>query len=180
MMPDFKIIEARPYHCGQMARILRVEHQLVVAKIGINSHQELRFRFDDSAFRRAWLVNGKLTALGGVTGSKASAVGYIWLAFAGVAVRYPVQIIKEARRQLAEIMITKRMLFTTILEGDDAAKRFAIFLGFVPADQEDQNAATSRFGRKELVRRFDNNTEARIAIGNGYAIAMRYDHEEAA
>ncbi len=180
MTPRFEIVEAKPYHCGQMARILRIEHQKAVAMIGIDSHRELRGRFDDSTFRKAWLIDGKLAALGGVTGSRLTSIGYIWLAFSSTATKYPVEIVKESRRQLAAIMTVKRRIYTTILDGDTAAKRFAIFLGFVPADDEMQQPATSRFGRVELSRRFDVNEEARIQVGKGYAVAMCYQQQEAA
>ena len=180
MTPRFEIIEARAYHCGQMARILRHEHQKAVAMIGIDSHRELRGRFDDSSFRKAWLIDGKLAALGGVTGSLLSTVGYIWLAFSNEAMRYPIQIVKESRLQIAEIMTVKTTIYTTILDGDEASKRFAIFVGFVPADDERQSPATSRFGRMDLARRFDQNTEARIAVGKGYAIALCHQRQEAA
>jgi SRSO17 transposase len=88
--------------------------------------------------------------------------------------------VKESRRQMAAIMTVKRRIYTTILDGDTAAKRFAIFLGFVPADDEMQAPASSHFGRIELSRRFDVNEEARIPIGNGYSIAMCYRQQEAA
>ena len=180
MTPRFEIVEAKPWHCGAMTRMLRLEHQKAVAMIGIDSHRELRGRFDDSTFRRAWLIDGRLAALGGVTGSRLSSIGYIWLAFSSAATKYPIEMVKESRRQMAAIMTVKRRIYTTILDGDTAAKRFAIFLGFVPADDEMQAPAASHFGRIELSRRFDSNEEARIPIGNGYSVAMCYRQQEAA
>lgn len=176
-MPDFTIIDAKPFHCGQMVRLLRREHQQVIARIGIDSHRELRARFDSSTFKRAWLIDGKLGALGGVTGGRLSTQGYIWLALAHSALKYPLAIIREARRQLDDIMVTKRDLVTTILEGDEASKRFAIFLGFVPLGDEWINRAESRFGRRDVARKFDNMGESRVQIGNGYAVAMTFQPE---
>jgi hypothetical protein len=180
MTTRFEIIEAKPWHCGAMTRMLRLEHQKAVAMIGIDSHRELRGRFDDSTFRRAWMIDGKLAALGGVTGSRLSSIGYIWLAFSSASTKYPIEMVKESRRQMAAIMTVKRRIYTTILDGDTAAKRFAIFLGFVPADDEMQRPAASRFGRAELNRRFDTNSEARIPIGASFAVAMAYRAQESA
>jgi hypothetical protein len=179
-MTDFTVIVAKPWHCGQMIRLLRRGHKDVIAKIGVDSHRELRSRFDHSSFRRAWMIDGKLAGLGGVTGSTISSQGYVWLALSNHALKFPLEIIREARRQLAIIMTTKRDLVTTILDGDDVSKRFAIFLGFVPVGDEWVNRAASRFGRREVARQCETLTEARFAIGNGFGIAMTYQPEQVA
>lgn len=177
-MTTFTITSAKPYHCGQMVRLLRMEHQMAVARLGINSHRELRARFDASAFRKAWLIDGRLAALGGVTGGTLSGHGLIWLALSHEAMKYPIAIVKEARRQLDEIMAVKRVLVTAILDGDEGAKRFAIFLGFVPCDNEHEQAASSRFGRRMLWQRFAE-TQARVPVGSGSAVTMQYQREVA-
>lgn len=174
----FEVVEARRYHCGQMARLLRVEHLEAVARLGVNSHREMVDRFAESAFRRAWLCDGRLMALGGVTGPALASTGYVWLALSAEATRFPLQIVREACRQLDAIMVTKRHLVTSILDGDQAAKRFAIFLGFVPADEPQRPAAASRLGRRDLAQRFEKNQEARLPIGSGSAVTMSYRHEE--
>lgn len=173
-MTTFAIIDAKPHHCGQMVRLLRIEHQSAIARLGLNSHRELRERFDQSSFRRSWLIDGKLAALGGVTGAKISGHGFLWLAISERARKYPVAIVKEARRQLAEVMLVKRELATTILNGDDAARRLAVFLGFHVADDGPGAPAYSRFARRDLTRHLDNDPDIRIPIGDGFAIAMGY------
>lgn len=129
-MPVFSIEEAKAFHCGQMVRVLREEHKSVLVKLGLNAHRQIRTCFDDSAFRRAWFIDGKLAGLGGVTGPMGSSSGMIWLALSQDATAYPKAILKEARKQLSEIMITKRALATTIIAADDTSKRFAERLGF--------------------------------------------------
>jgi len=167
----FSIIEARPWHCGQMCRMLRSEHRELIASIGIDSHRELRARFDQSSFRRAWLIDGQLAGLGGVTGSILTATGYVWLALSRDALRFPVAAVKEVRRQLEIIMVCKRELVTTIIDGDEASKRFAIFLGFVSGDHA---PASPRYGRRYIARRFDDDPDWRVPVGGGYATAMAY------
>lgn len=176
-MPVFEIREAKAFHAGRMMRLLRVEHHRAVAQLGIDGHRELRDRFDASAFRRIWTIDGRLAALGGVTGSLLDAVGYVWLAMSWDAARYPKQIVREARRQLAAISISKRNLATTILDGDDAAMRFAVFLGFRPATGG--APAQSRQGRRHLTRDAVNDPDLRVPIGKGFSVAMFYQHEAA-
>ncbi len=129
-MTKFSIIEAKPHHCGQMVRVLRTHHAAVLAGLGLNAHRELRASFDQSTYRLAWLIDGKLAGLGGVTESALSATGMIWLALSQDAMHYPVQIVKEARRQLSNIMVVKRELVTAILLDDKSSMRFAEFMGF--------------------------------------------------
>ena len=179
-MPTFEIVEAKAWHCGAMSRLLRLEHQKAVAMIGLNSHRELRAAFDDSIFRRAWYVDDHLAALGGVTGPAVSSYGFVWLAFSNSATKYPMAIIKESRRQIAEIMRIKRLLICTIVEGDEASERLAIFLGFVPARSADHVfPASSRFGRKEVARQLKEREEARVPLGTGYVKMMEYRQLEA-
>ena len=169
-MTEFAIIEAKPWHCGAMSRLLRPEHQRAVAMIGMNSHRELRARFDASSFRKAWLIDGHLAGLGGVTGPTLSAIGMVWLALSDRATAYPLAIIKEAKHQLEEIMTVKRVLFTAILDDDEAAKRFAVFLGF-----HDDEPAISRHGRRTMLRRLEEDDTTRIPIGHSAGIVLTYE-----
>ena len=174
-MPRFRVVEAKPWHCGQMARMLRVEHARAVALIGLDSHRELRAMFDDSTFRRAWYVDDQLAAVGGVTGPALSSYGIVWLAFTNAATKYPKAMIKEARRQIQLIMQTKHLLISSILDGDDASERFAIFLGFVPASDVDHILpAETRYGRVEVARQLKEIDEVRVPLGTGYVKLMAY------
>ncbi len=133
-MGRFEIIPGRQYHCGQIIRRLRAEHRAAVVSLGIAPHQSLRANFDISMFTRAWLIDGELAGLGGVTGSEISSTGYVWLALSEKATRYPVEIVKETRRQMARIMVTKRDLVTLIIPEDKTSLRFATWLGFEAVD----------------------------------------------
>jgi hypothetical protein len=176
-MPKFEIIEARPYHCGQIVRRLRTEHRAAI--LGINAHQELRDRFEASGFRRAWLIDGNLCALGGVAGGALSRVGYIWLALSQQALDYPIAIVKEAQRQLAEIMTVKRELATVILPNDKAAMRLAIFLGFHVADEGLGSPAVTRSERLALRRYLESAPELRIEMANRHVVPVGYHYEAA-
>jgi hypothetical protein len=176
-MPTFEIVEAKAWHCGAMSRALRLEHQKAVAMIGLNSHRELRGMFDESIFRKAWLIDGRLAAVGGVTGPQVSSYGIVWLAFSSAATKYPMAMVKEARRQIEFIMQTKRLLISSILDGDDASERFAIFLGFVPAKEVDHTLpAETRYGRIEIARKLKEIEEVRVPLGTGYVKLMAYRH----
>ena len=179
-MTDFQIVDGRPYHCGAMSRILRLDQQKAVALIGMSTHHEMRKQFDQSTFRKAWLINGKLAAVGGITGSIISAYGRVWLALSNEAMKYPLAVGRESRRQLAEAMKTRHVLVTNVLDEDEAAKRFAVFLGFVPYDENEILPASSIHGRRDMKRKIDESPLARAPIGNGFSVTMTYRQHEAA
>lgn len=177
-MTEFRVVEAKPFHCGRMCRILRTEHHEALAMIGADIHRELRAAFDASCIRKAWLIDGELAALGGISGSALDAAGYVWLALSKKATHYPVALLKEAKRQLAEVMRTKRELATTIIPTDEAALRLAVFLGFHVAHEGRGQPAFSRFSRRDLAAFICENPDLRIPVGRSYVTPMGY-HAEA-
>ena len=89
MSPRFEVIEAKRFHCGMMTRIMRRSYLTMMAQAGADPHRELRACFDQSAFRKAWMIDGRLAALGGVIGTLASGDGMVWLALSEEATRRP-------------------------------------------------------------------------------------------
>ena len=170
--------EAKPYHCGQICRVLRYDHQIALARLGRNVHQELREVFDQSSERRSWFLNGRLAAVGGVTGSLAAATGYIWLAISEEAAQHQISVAREIRRYVDRVMATKRELATTIIGGDEHATKLAIFLGFHVEDDGPGASAITRIGRRHLANHLDRSPDIHIPVGGGYVIGMGYHAPE--
>jgi hypothetical protein len=155
-MTTFQIIEAKSRHCGQMARLLHGEGHAFTLNLGVvAAHQELRKCFDTSSFKRAWLIDGKIAVLGGAMGSLMAPDGYLWLAVSALARRYPVEFIKESRRQLRALTISRRELAATVVNVDNDQDRrdirFATFMGFrisrdkIPVTGKPNGALTFRY-----------------------------------
>ena len=125
-----EIVEAKPFHCGQMARMLRPEQGKVLVRLGVNSHRALRTQYDHSAYARAYLGDGRLACLWGVDGTLASAEGHLWMALATWVTPHARQVARLAREQIGEMMKTRNSLRTLILIEDKASFRFAQHLGF--------------------------------------------------
>ncbi len=85
----------------------------------------------------------------GVSGSFASADGYVWMGISRQAFKFQKSMIRETRRQLDEMMISKRRLATVIFRGDTAGLRFARFLGFEMSQEQacDIGLTMNYFGR---------------------------------
>lgn len=151
MAHTFEVVEAKEHQVGQIVRKLRLGHTAALARLGYDrreTHRQLSMLYRQSSFRRAWIVDGKLAALGGVTGMLLSDTGFIWLALSDEVLKFRVAMIKEARKQIAEMMATRRELATTIIGSDDVALRFVRFLGF--------------------------HGDHKIPVGTGHAIAVGY------
>lgn len=153
-MPEFSVVPAKLHHCGMILRRLRTAHHGAIVRHGLSAHQALHNKFRETRFPRAWLIDGSVAAVGGVAGSALSPVGELWLAATEEALRYPAAMIREARRQIEEAMTTRHQLIASILDGDVAAFRFAMFLGFEPLRH--------------------NEKWVRIVIGNANAAIVEY------
>lgn len=170
-----EVIEAERAHVVSIFGRLRHGHMGCLNETGLDrrtARREFLKVFDDSAFRRAWVVDGKLAGVGGVTGSLLSPHGFVWLALSEDVIRFPLAIIRESRRQLGEIMATKTELATTILANDEVALRFSAFLGF-----HAKHDVGLRSWRDHLLE-LQTKTE-RIPVEKGFAIAVGY-HRDAA
>jgi len=130
MSSVFKVVDAKPWHCGVMARLLRDDYQKMLLGAGAPAHAQLRAVYDRSCLARSWMIDGRLAGLGGLVGTLASSDAYIWLALSQEAMTFPHHVVAEARRQLAEFLTTKQELWTTVTPSDPAALRFAKFIGF--------------------------------------------------
>lgn len=155
-----------------MARILRHEHTAAALGIGENVHRQIRRSFAASWLVRAWAIDGELNALGGVTGAVLSPVGYVWMGISDRFRRYPRYVVKEARSLMDEALRTKLELRTVIYGGDEAALRFAIYLGFV-TDETPQ--AFSHHGRRLVLNCLRDDPEMRVPHGSGFGVPMYYD-----
>lgn len=173
-MPDFTLIEGKAWHCGAIARRLRMEHYRNLVMAGMDIHRELRSTFDASSYSRTWLIDGRISGMGGIVGADIAATGYVWIAVTEAARKYPFEIIRTVRRELDAVMKIKRELACIVLPGDEAACRFAAFMGFHVAHQGPGSPAYSRFGRRNLVRHVRTSPDLHMPFGKASCVPMGY------
>lgn len=178
-MVDLTIRDGGMRYCGQMIRHLRHEHQEAFAGVGLNPHRELRNTLSQSSYRRAAFLDGRLAALWGVTGTMLSPVGFVWLTLTNEAAGHPMLVLREARRQLDEIMATKSELITTVLRDDQAALRLCAFMGFHVGHDGAGSPAHSKWGRRTLMEHVRTNPDLRKPAGNSYVVPMGFHVEQA-
>lgn len=169
-----QIVEAKPWHCGRMARILRHEHQRELGKGGMNIHREIKANFDGSTWKRSGLVDGRLVGMGGVLGSPLETTGFIWLAMADEVKKHPLAVARVLRSLLDEIMQTRHELATVVIPEDDAALRLAVFMGFHCEHDGEGSPAMTRLGRRELARYLRENPDLRMTLGKTTCVPLGY------
>lgn len=126
----FETIQATTRHVAAITRRMLPGHEAAIIRLGIDAHRELATIFAQSLWARTWLVDGKIGGVGGITGTLASPSVFVWLVVSRDGAQFPVQMVKEARRHLDEMLETHDAVTTTIFAGDDVSFRFASRLGF--------------------------------------------------
>jgi hypothetical protein len=142
----FEVREAKPWHVGQMARILRKDLAEHIQKNDMNIHKEMKKVFNESYYRKIWLIDGKLSAIGGVAGSAISCTGFIWVALNSNSSSFPIEMVKESRRQINLALQFHSKLIATTFYGDIRSRRFIEFFGFTEYDHSDMWIYYQLFG----------------------------------
>ena len=155
-----------------MARIMRAAHKEEYLLRGFNTHKRLCECFEMSPYCKAWLIDGRLAALGGIEGPLLADTGYVWLVMTQEATKYPIVMIKTIKECLKEIMLVKKELAITVIESDTAALRLAVYLGFhVDHSEQPRNGRDRKISMMFLLGK-------RVPRLYGYLIPMGYHAEE--
>lgn len=172
-MTTVRIVDCRARHCGQISRLMRVDHHRGLISLGVNIHRELRIARQNSQYAKAAYIDDHLAVIWGLMGSPMAPIGMVWMATSQWAMQHPRLIVREARRQLEIMSEHKAFLETTVIADDETAQRFACFLGFQPADGKHHRAYT-RNGRKAMVRYLQTTPELMVSAGSGVQAGMIY------
>ncbi len=144
-----EIVPASPRHIRPLAKRLRAGACVALMDRGFDPRRALHDAFMGSHYCRAALVDGRVAAMWGLEGPLLGGAAKIWLALSEEVGHLPVMIVREARRELAEIAAVYGGIEAAVLPEDQAAVRFASFLGFREHGE-------------------------RIPTGDGYVISLKY------
>jgi len=110
-------------------------------------------------------------AMWGIAGTLLNDVAYVWLVISRDIASMPLSIVRAARTELASIMADFREIQTTVLPEDEAAVRFAVYLGF--GSGEEETGKSHRQAQHEILR----NERYRVPVGDHYVIRLGYHPE---
>lgn len=129
-MSEYVIVPAERVHIPLMVRHLRAQDLEEVTCLGLSPRRALRDSFKTSLFRRSAFVDGEIAAMWGVSGGIIDNFGVPWLLTTPAIERVPLAFIKEARREVFEIMETKQRIENYVLASYTRAIRFLMLMGF--------------------------------------------------
>lgn len=173
-----EISEAKAWHVGAILRRMRVDHEAAMRQMNVNLHHELRAKFLCSYYRRAGFIDGELAAVWGVEGTSLSAEGLPWLVLSQYAVKFPVAVLRYARKEIAYLARTKVRLVTTVVPSDEAAQRLVAFLGFEAPDGFGDGPAFSRSSRNDLLDHLRSNPDLLVSAGSAQQIGVIWRRQE--
>ena len=113
-------LATRIHHCGLMGRRMRKVHRDILASGGVSPYRELMLMFGQSSLRRSAFFEGRIVAMGGITGSWLVTHDVAWLVLAEEFRNHPITIVRHAKRLLKQQMQTRSELAAAIWLEDDA------------------------------------------------------------
>lgn len=133
----YEVMRSSVLHVKPIAADLRVALCSSVATFGERPRLALRRALNASIYARTAMLDGKPAAMWGMVGTLMSDRASAWLALTETALRHPVLIVREARRELAIMAASAGQLFTNIARDDERALALARNLGFQPSHSGD-------------------------------------------
>lgn len=175
--PLYDIVPSSILHVRPMSRKMRAAACITLQGFGLQPREALRRAVRASPYCRTALVDGKPVAMWGVKETLLSDCAVVWLVLSQEIARLPTAIVREARAELDRVMQTRREIAITVLPDDDAAIRFAVYLGFHDRDGETEEGG--EMTRKAMCRAIRQSPRYRIPIGDSFVIALGYHPGEA-
>lgn len=172
MSQTYSVVPASIRHLKPMAAQLRAAACITLQGFGLKPRPALHRAFVASSYCRTALMDGKPIAMWGVKATMLGDTALVWLVLSETVTAMPISIVKEARSELAKVMETKREIAITVLPDDEAAIRFAVYLGFHDRDNDD-----GHLSRKALCQAIVADPRHRVPIGDSYVIALGYHPE---
>lgn len=169
---SYAVVPASARHIKPLSRHLRAAACITLQGFGMEPRRALHRAFMASNYCRTAMIDNQPVAMWGVKGALLGDEALCWLVLSNAAARMPVSVVKEARAELARIMDSYREIAITVLPDDEAAIRFAVYLGFHDRDNDDD-----LYSRKELCQEILANPLYRIPVGDRYVIALGYHPE---
>lgn len=127
----YEIMTCSMAHIQEVCRTIRAEDRAEIEGMGFRVHRALRYLYRTSEPKRAALVDGDVAAIWGVQGGFMDEVGMPWLFTCPPVERAKLAFLKETRREVAELLETRRVLRTHVLASYTRSIRLFESLGFV-------------------------------------------------
>ena len=130
MSPRILSSPSRIGDCYRLARALRDADRQEVVCFGLDPRKAIRESYRHAILHRTYFVDGEIAAMGGLSGSLLSHVGYPYLMTTPAVERVPTAFFKECRKMLGRMLEAKSTLAGDVLASYSGACRMLYMLGF--------------------------------------------------
>jgi hypothetical protein len=127
---SFEIVPCRTSHLREVANNLREEERLECEAFGVKPRHMMHALYRDSSYSRAGLLDGEVLAVWGDNAPILHTDGYLWLFSTPMIERVPFLFFREARREIEERLMMRRVLRSSICWKAKRSRRFWELLGF--------------------------------------------------
>lgn len=129
-MSLYHVVPASVRHIKPLAETLRPAACETLARFGLDARRGLLTTFRASRYRRTAIIQGRPVAMWGTHGGMLSDHAELWAAFTTEAVRFPLAIVRGARKELAALTEGGIWLYAKVSKDDEKALLFAETVGF--------------------------------------------------
>ena len=127
---SYEIVPARLAHVRAMVNHMRPMDRAEIEGWGMDPKRVLHWLYRDSSIKKAALVDGEVAAIWGVQGAALDDTGMPWAFTAPAIERAKLAFYRETRREVEEMLSTKRSLRTYVLASYGASMAFFSRFGF--------------------------------------------------
>lgn len=127
-----------------MARKIRPFYRSLIKSYGLKPHELLRMNVQRSSICKTVVVDGKVTAIGGVNSDFVGDSCFVWVVLSENSDSIKFRLIREIINQIKDLFLTKTRILTLIDKRDKKAMRLLEFLGFEKSKGDDQVILNSR------------------------------------
>lgn len=136
-MSRYEILPCRLAHLRRLAMTLREADRAEIAAAGHAPRHLLSALWRRSLEPRVGLIDGEVAAAWGDAGDMLSPVGEVWFFTAPPIERLPLAFLREARCEVARMLMGRRSLAADVHRDYGRARRFFALMGFSIAEPND-------------------------------------------
>lgn len=128
--PEIVIIETIPAHIREMAEAMDETTANTAIKAGLSPRRTLWRSFRKSIICKTAFINGKISAIWGVSGIMFSDTGQPWLVMSPDVQEYPMRVAFRYRKELEKMQVMFPVLEDYVDEDNSKAIRMLELMGF--------------------------------------------------
>lgn len=122
--------ESVPADCWQLAAQMRELDAFEMRALGLEPAKAIQMAYADAIMRTTYFVDGEIAAMVGLGGTLLSDIGFPYLLTANGIEAAPFAVLREAKKNVVQMLAVKRVLEGEVLSSYSGAVRLLRAIGF--------------------------------------------------